>query len=135
MNGFGTVKETDGFSLIKVLKCDFIAFVITLLIFLIVSLLVVYTGFSESYIGTFSVATIVLSLFISGFLVSKKIRRGGLAIGALTGFIYMMFIYFLTSIMFRDFSVSSYTFTMFGVGIVSCAFGGVLGINMKKKRR
>ena len=126
--------SAGGFSIVPLLKGAIIAFVITLIVFTIFSLLVAYAGFPESAINVISILTALLSVFLSGLNVSKKAKSAGWLTGCLTAAVYMLIFYVVTGLVFCDFSVKLYTLVMFLICILAGGVGGMIGINMKKKK-
>ena len=81
-----------------ILKNVFIAYFITLLLFLVYSLLLEFTPIPESSIPLFGFISCMLSVFIGSSLAVIKIRENGLINGGLVGLIYILVLYFLSSI-------------------------------------
>ena len=108
-----------------ILKNVFIAYFITLLLFLVYSLLLEFTPIPESSIQLFG--------FISCTLAVIKIRENGLINGGLVGLIYILVLYFLSSIFSTGFGLNGYAFSMIIFNIIIGMIGGIIGVNMCKE--
>ena len=121
------------FSPRAVLKSIIISYAFTFIVFAVFAAVITYTGFSEKYIDTVVMITTVLSIIIAGVAVSTGARSRGWLNGGIGGLVYML-ILMLLGIIFSDgaiFEMSDVLVLM--LGFVLGAFGGIIGINMKRK--
>ena len=116
-----------------ILKNVFIAYSITLLLFLVYSLLLEFTPIPESSIPLFGFISCMLSVFIGSSLAVIKIRENGLINGGLVGLIYILVLYFLSSIFSTGFGLNGYAFSMIIFNIIIGMIGGIIGVNMCKE--
>ena len=116
-----------------ILKNVFIAYFITLLLFLVYSLLLEFTPIPESSIPLFGFISCMLSVFIGSSLAVIKIRENGLINGGLVGLIYILVLYFLSSIGSTGFGLNGYAFSMIIFNIIIGMIGGIIGVNMCKE--
>ena len=116
-----------------ILKNVFIAYFITLLLFLVYSLLLEFTPMPESSIPLFGFISCMLSVFIGSSLAVIKIRENGLINGGLVGFIYILVLYILSSIFSTGFGLNGYAFSMIVFNIIIGMIGGIIGVNMCKE--
>ena len=114
-----------------ILKNVFIAYFITLLLFLVYSLLLEFTPIPVSSIPLF--ISCMLSVFIGSSLAVIKIRENGLINGGLVGLIYILVLYFLSSIFSTGFGLNGYAFSMIIFNIIIGMIGGIIGVNMCKE--
>ena len=130
-------KETDGAGklLSGFVKALLVAFGLTLLIFLVCSLLLTYTGLKEESIPFTVIITIVLSTAVAGALYARCTGKRGYVNGALVGAVYALVLYVVSLLTAGSFRFSSYIFVLLSIGILSGAFGGIVGINLAAKRR
>lgn len=130
-------KETDGTGklLSGLVKALLLAFGLTLLIFLICSLLLTYTGLAEKSIPFIVIITIVLSTAVSGALYARRTGKKGYVNGALIGVFYVLVLYIVSLLTAGSFRFSPYIFVLLAIGIFSGSFGGIMGINLSVKRR
>jgi len=64
----------------------------------------------------------------------QKRKSKGWLNGAIVGFIYMLILYLVSSIVYREFAINSYVLILLGIGILSGSIGGILGINLKDNK-
>ncbi|WHH59030.1 TIGR04086 family membrane protein [Petroclostridium sp. X23] len=114
-----------------VLRGIILAYIITLIIFLIFAVLITYSNFPESAIPTVVVATTVLSIMIAGANVARKARNRGWFNGAISGATYMIVLYFISCLALTGFVFDKYVIYMLILGLFTGAFGGIIGINLK----
>jgi putative membrane protein (TIGR04086 family) len=60
-----------------------------------------------------------------------NIKRNGLISGATIALIYIYIIYFLSSIITKNFSLNGYSILMIITSLLSGAIGGIIGVNIK----
>ena len=122
---------TGGFKeiIINILLC----FVFTLFWLVIFAVIITYTNFPDRLISPVVVILTVISIMLAAFLTARRRSTGGWHTGALTGILYMMILYCIGSIIYNNVAFGANTFAMFLLGILSGMFGGILGVNLKKK--
>lgn len=123
------VTEKDNNIVTKIVEGIFISFIVSLICIFIFSTILTYTDISE---GTIPIVIIVLS-FISilvGSIVSmRKISKNGMINGGIIGGIYVILLYFISSILNTGFELNVYTIIMIILGIISGIIGGIIGVN------
>ncbi|MDP4180242.1 MAG: TIGR04086 family membrane protein [Bacillota bacterium] len=132
-----SLKETynEHITLFSIIKGLVISFLITVPFFALLAFVLTYTRFPEKYISSSVIITTVISILIAGSTATRKVRNKGWLNGAAVGLIYMMTLYLLSSLVFKDFSVTRHTFTMLLIGVLSGSIGGILGINLRQSGR
>ncbi|HEY9062622.1 MAG TPA: TIGR04086 family membrane protein [Pseudobacteroides sp.] len=130
------IRETlnEHMTLVSIIKGIVISFLITIPFFAAFSLALTYTDFPEKYVSTSVIITTVISIIVAGSTATSKINKKGWINGAIVGTIYMLVLYILSSISFRDFSITRQTVTMIAIGILSGSIGGIIGVNLKYNR-
>jgi putative membrane protein (TIGR04086 family) len=118
-----------------ILRGIIIAYLLTLPAFAIFALILTYSDFPEKYISTVVLITTIISILTAGSTATKNIRNKGWLNGAIVGAVYIIILYFLSSIAFKDFSINRQMILMFIIGLISGSIGGIIGINFKKPRR
>lgn len=116
-------------------KGVFFSFIVTILFFAVFALLITYANFPETYTYGVVVITTILSVLTGGIVVTKKAKSRGWFFGALSGISYMAILYILNGLVFSEFSFDMYMLTMFFIGFFTGALGGIVGINLKKKKK
>lgn len=118
-----------------VLKNVMISYGISLILFLIFAFLITYTNISYNIISPVSIAITLIGILIASILSGRKSSEKGWLTGCITGFIYMIILYIIGSIIFKNPGISSNGIIMIIAGILSGALGSIIGINNKKKYR
>lgn len=113
------------------LKSIVSAVLISLVLMFVLAVVLAVTSVQEN-IMSFSIIFIsAISILISAFYASKKIKEKGIICGAIVGFMYMIVLYFISSFLNWNFSLTLETISMMAAGIIGGAFGGILGVNLK----
>ncbi len=107
----------------------------TFLVFFLAALLLTYTRLTENAIPFISTVTLVVSVMIAGGVSAKAGKNRGFINGGLTGVCYAFLLYFVSLLISGSFFVSGYLLVLLAVGLFGGAFGGILGINLKGKRK
>lgn len=110
-----------------------VSYLITLPLFAVFAALLTYSGFPEKYIPTAVLITTVVSVMIAGWSTTLGIRNKGWLNGAMVGFVYMLVLYILSSIVFANFKIDQHVVTMTLIGVLAGAIGGIIGINLQGK--
>ncbi len=120
-------------NIVNTIKGVFIAYIITMVIFLIFAVLITYTDFPENSIPTVVVATTILSIMAGGAWVARKASNKGWLNGSVLGLTYMIILYIISAIALTGFAFDRYVIYMLFMGFFTGAFGGITGINIKRK--
>lgn len=123
--------ENSGNNLIRILKGSAFAIILTIILLLIYSALLTYTGLNENTIPIFVISITAISILAGSLISSVNIKKNGLTNGALVGLIYILTIYLLSSIISKNFSLNSYSVIMIIASILAGAIGGIIGVNKK----
>lgn len=128
--------EAGGIALLKRAgKAVLISVSFTVLVFAVFSLLLTTTELSERMIPAVVLVTMIISVIIAGFLMTRNTGSKGMLKGAGCGLCYVVILYFIAALASQDFAVNTYVLIMLGVGVIAGAFGGILGVNSGGKRR
>ena len=122
-----------GISIGIVFKAIVLAYVITLITFFIFAVVITYSNFPERSIPTVVVVTTVLSIVFAGMKVASRAKTKGWLNGAIAGAVYMIVLYFISALALTGFVLDRYVIYMLFLGIISGAFGGIIGINFNYK--
>ena len=127
------VISEGGISTWNILKSVGMAYLITLLIFLVLAIILTYTEFPEAMVPTAVVITTLISIMLAGTSVARRARTRGWINGGLAGLVYMLILYLMSSFTVVDFRIDQYVWAMLISGILAGALGGVVGINLKHR--
>ena len=113
----------------RIFKGTIISILVTMLGLGMFSTLLTYTKISENTIPTVTIIITVISILIGSSLSMNKIKKNGLLNGAIVGLTYILFIYFLSSIIEGNFSLNVYSIIM----IIRKCFGRCIRRNSRCK--
>ena len=126
MEGF---EKNNGF--LKIIKGVGISFAFTLISLTIFSALLTYTSLSESLIQPVVISVTGISILAGSFFATRKVGKNGILKGITVGLIYIVLIYFISSIVNKgDFSLNLGSIIMVLAGIICGAIGGIIGVNI-----
>lgn len=112
----------------------FFGYLFTFVFLLIYSALLAYTNISEKTVPTILFIIGMISVFMASSLSAIKLKKGGLKIGALIGFGYILILYLLSSILETGFMLTKYSFLTIIFYILFGVFGGIIGVNLVKEK-
>ena len=118
--------------IITIGKSVLTAYLITLILTLIYSIILAYTSVSESTIPTCMFVINILSVFIASSIAVIKIKENGLKTGGLIGLTYVLIMYLLSSITSSGFALTSYAISTIIFNILLGMVGGIIGVNIAK---
>lgn len=113
----------------KIIKELIISVVLSLILMLILAILISETSLNESLVNPLTIAISAFSLMICAFRVSKEKKEKGIIYGSLLGFIYMITLYIISSLVNLNFSLNLNSIIMIILGILGGAIGGIFGVN------
>lgn len=130
-----TVQKGSFFDIVFTLKNTAIGFALTVVLLFLLSIPATFAYLPEAVIEFIVAAITYLSVGFCGFRAARHLGRGGLVSGALSGLIYVALLTLIGIFVFgaTGFSISSLLTIIFC--IVSGAIGGIIGINVRIKRR
>ena len=112
-------------------KGSLISIIITIIALIIFAIMLSNTNISETIIPTVIIIITALSILIGSSLSMTNIKKNGIMNGALIGLIYITFIYLLSSMVEKDFSMNLYSIILIIGSVLAGAVGGIIGINKK----
>jgi len=112
-----------------------VAFLTTFILFIIFSVLLTYTDFSERYISSVVIISTIISILIASSIVTRNQKNNGWLNGGILGFIYIIILYIINGIIYKKFTLNSQIAIMSFIGIITGIIGGIIGINIKKNKR
>ena len=108
-----------------------VSIMLTIGMILILSIVLSFSNVKESVIMPTVIFISSFSILVGGFLVAKRIDKSGIVHGSVLGFIYMLILYLISSIINFDFSLNVSSIVMITFGIIGGAIGGILGVNLR----
>lgn len=113
----------------------FVSYIITIPLFAVFALVLSWTGFPDRLMKPAVVITTITSILLAGITTTRTLKNRGWFNGGMVGFIYMLVLYILSSIVYDDFTIDRYVTTMTVIGVLTGAIGGIVGINSNTGRR
>lgn len=126
------VSNTDNKALKNILKGTIIAFMTTLVAFLVFALLLTYTNISEETIFPVVVVITGISILLGSSLGNLRIKKNGIINGGFIGLIYMLLLYFVSSCFIGNFSLNFNSIILIIAAILAGMLGGIIGVNVGK---
>lgn len=117
-------------NLIRIVKGSITAIISTLILLFIFSILLTYTKLQENIINPVIIIVTAISILIGSSISTLKIKKNGLLNGALVGIIYIVTIYFISSITGSGFACNINTIIMMLSSIIAGMLGGIIGVNL-----
>ncbi len=131
-----TVAETQNIehnkNWIYILKGILFSYIFTACLLFLFSLILTYTSVGENTIAPVVIIISMLSVLIGSSMSGVKIRKNGMIYGGIIGFLYIFFLYIVSSMIQIGFSLNLYSIIMISLSILSGMIGGIVGVNLKK---
>ena len=125
------VSENNSNSVIRILKGSIIAMAVTIILLIIFAALLTYTNINENTMPTVIIIITALSILIGSQIATLKIKKNGIINGALVGLIYVAFLYVLSGVITKNFSLNNYSIIMIATSLLVGGVGGIIGVNRK----
>ena len=124
-----SIKEEK--EIISIIKGVGVSLLATILLLLIFSAILTYTNLQENLINPVIIIITAISILIGSTIQINKIKKNGILNGMFIGMIYMITIYFISSILNWKFNLNIQSLIMIFVGIIFGMIGGIIGVNKK----
>ena len=108
-----------------------ICYAITIITFAVFAFILTYLPVPEEVVPAVVLIITILSIIMSGIMTAKKAKSKGWIRGAVSGSIYILTLYLIGSLLFQSFCIGTGFITMLIIGMLSGAFGGIIGVNIK----
>lgn len=105
---------------------------VTLIFLFLLSVILTYSNMSETIIPISIVMISAISILIGSLLTTKKMKKNGIINGGMIGFIYIVLLYLISSIVSQGFCINAYSIAMMIFSILAGMFGGILGVNLNQ---
>lgn len=107
-----------------------LAYIISLTIFIVFSILLTYTKIPEKVIPSVVVFTTIVSISMGSGYLSRRVEGKGWLHGGLLGLIYVLLILVLGNIFIPGFNAAGNLLTNLLIAFIIGAIGGIIGINL-----
>lgn len=115
---------------INILKGIGISLLSTLILLIIFSIVLTYTNISESTISPVIMIITAISILIGSSICTINIKKNGLLNGGLVGGLYILLIYFISSLLNWHFTLNIQSIIMIAVSVIFGILGGIIGVNI-----
>ena len=117
-------------SLFRIGKGVLISIITTLVLIFIFSILLTFTDIPESTINPVIIFISVISILLGSSICTLKIKSKGLVNGGTVGIVYVLILYILSAILYKEFSLNLESVIMIVGAIISGMIGGIIGVNL-----
>lgn len=125
-------QSTGAFS--SVLKPLFVSLSFTFAVLCITALCIAYGPVSEKHADICILISTIISITLAGFLAARQKTGRGFIAGAIAGTSYVAVAYLVAALAFGAFKPGAGFIKLLVFGIFFGAVGGIIGINMKRKK-
>ena len=132
------VKKTDGtkgnslaIDAMVIIKSSIAAVIVTLLFFIIFSVVMKIGNLDEGVISPTSQAIRVMSIALGGAIAARASNAKGWLKGAMTGVMYILWAFIISALFGHRISLNKVVISDIGMSFVVGAIGGIIGINLK----
>ena len=101
------VKENNSNGIVIILKGSLISIIATIVLLMIFAAVLTYSNINENSMPTVIIVVTALCILVGSQITTSKIKRNGIANGALVGAIYILALYLISSIISKDFSLNT----------------------------
>lgn len=113
-----------------VIKGCLFAMIFSVILLTVYALLLANTAIAENTMMPVVLTITGISILIGGTISSRKMKKNGLIYGGIVGLVYVLTLYLASSVSMVGFSLSTNSFIMLGVGVITGIIGGIIGVNM-----
>lgn len=131
LKGIGYMEKSVS-SLSVFMKGIVISFAITIILFYILGIILSCTSMPEKVINPAVIIITGISILIATSIVTINVQDKGMIRGGIIGAVYFILIYFISSLLLKNFDINVYSAIMFVVSFLCGGIGGVVGINLRK---
>lgn len=124
-------QETISKTIKNITKGIGIAFLSTIILLLIFSSVLTYSNVSENTIPVVIMIITAISILLGSSIGNSKIKKNGILNGGVIGVIYILILYFTSSILNWKFALSIKSLIMIILCIIFGIIGGIIGVNRK----
>ena len=114
---------------IQIIKGVGVGILTTLVCLVIFAVILTYTSVGEACIDPVIMVVTGISILLGSFLSNLKMKKNGMLNGGIVGLSYLLILYFVSSLLNWNFSLSLKSLIMIIVGLIC----GILGRNFRSK--
>lgn len=115
-----------------ILKNIIVAYIITIILFMIYALILSFTNISESTIPIATNLISMLGIFIASSATLIKFKEKGLINGAKVGGVYAILLYIFSGVLGRGFALDGKILVIILLDVIIGMIGGIIGVNFGK---
>lgn len=108
-----------------------ISFLVTIILLFLFSVILTFSEVGENVINPVITIITAISILIGSSIGNMKIKKKGLLNGGLIGGLYILIIYFTSSMLNWYFGLELQSIIMIIAGVVFGIIGGIIGVNKK----
>ncbi len=108
-----------------------VSFGITIILFYLLGIILSLSTVPEKIINPAIIIISGISILIGTSISTFKTEEKGFIKGGLSGFIYFIILYLISSIYLKNFTINIYSIIMMFVSFVCGSIGGIVGVNLK----
>nr|WP_252187873.1 TIGR04086 family membrane protein [Anaeromonas frigoriresistens] len=108
-----------------------LSFIVTLIFFVLFTLILTYTKLSENLIPLIDSIILIISISLGAIKMSINTSKRGFLNGGVVGLVYIVILIIFSMIFMKDFQFSTYTLTKLIIGLVTGILAGMIGVNLK----
>lgn len=132
-NRTNIIKNVRGLLIVRQLKGVTISALITIFLFNLFAILLVYTNFEERSLNGSIYITTIISVILGAASVTRNKKGSGWFNGGMVGMYYMLALYFITAFIVDDFTIHSKMVLTIFIGMLMGSLGGIIGKNIRLK--
>jgi len=107
-----------------------LAFIVTILLIFIFSMMLTYTNLSESKMNLLNTIVMIISITSGSAYVAIKIKEKGWLNGGILGLAYFLIVLLINLVFLKPFIIDIFLFSRLIISIVMGVIGGIIGINI-----
>lgn len=107
-----------------------LAFIMTLVLILISSLLLTFTSIKEGRMALLNTIVMIISITTGSVYVTGKVKEKGWINGGILGISYYLILLMLSFVLLKPFTLDVFSITKLFLTAITGIIGGIIGINI-----
>lgn len=112
-------------------KSLLLSFIVTLILFVIFTLILTYTSLGEKWIPLVNTVILIISISLGAIKIAINSSKRGFINGGVLGLSYMLLLILFGFIVFKNTGIDIYSLTKLGIGVLVGIIAGMIGVNLK----